>query len=510
MSEKRILTVEEPVTQTDRDLAAFEEANFQNNPIGFITDILGCKLWYRQEEIVDAVWKYKHVYVHSANSIGKTWLAGRLALAYYMGHVGPRKEDETKVIIVGAKFDSLRLQTWAELGAAYYDSTYPIGGRLQARIFHANPEWPKSYIGIFGTDKDNPENIQGFHAANMLIIVEEASKLDSEVMKALEGCAVAGNNHILCIGNPIRTEGIFFDRCTDPNNAELEEKGIRKVIKVSALEAPNIVFGKDIFPGMPDRTWVEQQKEEYGEESPFYQARVLGEFPTIGEDQIIPLETINQACSDERLERIRIDVDKRVLALDIARKGEDLSAIVGLSGDYVELLIARRLIDTTVTRDWFKQAWMDWRKKADTVIDENGLGGGPFDELRKDHVPIRGWVSQSKAHNSERFADLKSEVLWSLRERFIDGMIAIPDSKFSRRLCNDLAGYRYEFDNKGRIKSIDPTKSPDLGDALVMAHWMQNGGKISLKFEVAEKRVEDKIDLGGFDKIASSIVNRDF
>jgi len=497
------------LTPEERDHQAFIAADYKNNPMNFIKNILGCELWWRQEEIVKSVWKYKHTYVHSANSIGKTYLAGRLALAFYMCHIGPNKEDETKVIIVGAKFDSLRLQTWAELGSAYYKAAYPLGGKLQARIYHDSPDKPESYIGIFGTDKDSPENIQGFHAPNMLIIVEEASKLDSEIMKALEGCAVADNNHILCIGNPIRTEGIFFDRCTDPKNEYLKEAGIRNVIGISALEAPNVVSGQDIYPGMPNRDWVEQQKEEYGEESPFYQARVLGQFPSQGEDQIIPLDLIYDACTDERLERTRIDTENRVMALDIARQGEDKSAIVGMSGDYVEVLHMRRITDTTVTRDWFKQELSDF-KGAIPGIDENGLGGGPYDELRKERIPVRGWISQRKPVDQERFSDLKSETLWSLRKRFEDGLIAIPESEYKDKLIRDLAGYRYGFDNKGKLKSIDPHKSPDLGDALLIDHWLQTAGKLGLKIECGSAPSEDRVNLGSIDRISVDIANREF
>ena len=512
--DSKIMTVtgtDEVLSQVEKDVEAFDENDFRHNPTLFIEEILGCPMWWRQKEIVESVWKYKQTYVHSANSVGKTWLAGRVALAWMLCHLNPDKQEDVLVIIIGAKYETLRRQTWAHLGAAFNNSLFPLGGLCQATIYHPLASRPGSYVGIFGTDKDNPENIAGFHAAHMLFIVEEASKLDSDTLKAIEGCTTGSNNHILLIGNPIRTEGTFFNRCTDPKNKKLKELGIRNVICVSAGEVPNVVLDKEIYPGMATRSWIKEQEEEYGIESPFYQARVLGKFPTIGEDQIIPLEAINAACTEDRLQSIRIDESKRILALDIARQGADLSCIIGLSGNYVEFLEGRRITDTTVTRDWFKQVIKDWDSKTDVAIDENGLGGGPYDELRKENIPVRGWVSQWKAHDEGRFANLKSEVLWSLRKRFIEGFIAIPDSKFRDKLCNDLMSYRYEFDNKGRIKSVDPTsKSPDFGDALVIAHWMQNGGKISVEFEATAKAPEDRVALGDLTKISSSVVNREF
>jgi len=48
----------------------------------------------------------------------------------------------------------------------------------------------------------------------------------------------------------------------------------------------------------------------------------------------------------------------------------------------------------------------------------------------------------------------------------------------------DLAGYIYEEDRQGRVKIVDPPRSPDCGDALIMAHWRQKmgaGGEISIE-----------------------------
>jgi len=455
--------------RVQKQLKALEAVDFSNRPDIFVEDILGAKLWYRQREILDSVWQYQQTYVPTGNSVGKTWLAGRLALAFF--YCWAWTQERVRVIIVGAKFDQLRMQTWAEVRAAYTNSKFPLGGDLRARELFLNPQSQDSYVGIFGTDKDSPERIQGFHAPHLLIISEESSSLEGQIAEALESCCTSANSHMLFIGNPLHNHGFFHDRCTDPRNEDFKRDKIRNVIQVQTLEAP---------PHVADPKWVESKRQEWGENSTLWQVRILGQFPSSGEDAVIPLEAVEAAFTKERIDYIRPDNQKRAIAMDIAR-GEDDSVIMGLSGDYVNLVRCKKTPNTETATDWFIEAIRDFGGKS--VIDENGLGGGPYDRIRNAHIPIRGFIAQRKAANQERFANLKSEVLFSLRQRFIDGMIAIPESKWSERMKSDLAGYTWKFDNKGRIQTIDPPRSPDFGDTLIMAHWGQTRGISHLALE---------------------------
>lgn len=464
------------------DIQAAKVADWPNHPEAFIEDILDDHLWSREEEILKSAWKYRQTFVQSGNSVGKTFIAARIALAFLFAY-SPLTgyEGGTKVIIVGTKFESLRKQVWAELGGAYYNARFPLGGILQAHDLVLAPNW---FAGIFGADKDSPERVQGYHAENFLAIIEEATGVSDEVYEAIESCATSKNAHILAIANPLRLSGFFYEACVDPKNDLLKEQGLRNTIKVSSLEVPNVIADKEIYPGLATREWVEEKKQKWGEASPMYQARVLGEFPQAAEDAVIPWETIEAACSEERLAQIRPDEELKVVSMDIARGGDD-SVIMALWGDYVYGIRAKKTPNTNEATDWFKEAHRDWGGKA--AIDENGLGGGPYDRLRDEHLPIRGFVSQRKARNNERFANLKAETLWSLRERFIEEQIAIPDSRYRDRLKNDLGGYRWKPDMKGRVQIIDPPKSPDYGDALVIAHWRQTASQMNISIHSGGK-----------------------
>jgi len=71
----------------------------------------------------------------------------------------------------------------------------------------------------------------------------------------------------------------------------------------------------------------------YGEDSPAYHVRVLGNFPPREEDTVIPVELIDGAMNRD----IKISKNtKSVWGLDVARMGSDASALAKRRGPVVE------------------------------------------------------------------------------------------------------------------------------------------------------------------------------
>jgi len=85
------------------------------------------------------------------------------------------------------------------------------------------------------------------------------------------------------------------------------------------------------------------------------------------------------------------------------------------------------------------------------------------------NVGERPWSTDG----AERYANLKAELYWSLRERFADGEVSGLED---RTLLSQLAGLRYEHDSRGRVKIESKQdavkrglKSPDRAEALMLA-----------------------------------------
>lgn len=433
-------------------------------------------MWAKQREILDSVWKYRQTWVPTGHGIGKTWLLAHIGLAWMHCFAPFYGYKDALVAIFGAKFESLEKGVWAEARRAYANAAYPLGGKMQMHDYRPWPmQHPKNWMGFFGAKKENIENVQGKHAECLLVMVEEGSGLEDALLEGMESCAISAMSRVLVVGNPIKLSGPFYDRCTDPKNLALKSMGLRNIINVSSLESPNVVEEREVIPGLATKEWVEEQKEKWGEDSPLYQSRVLGVFPQSAENAVFPLHVIEAACQRGDDREIPPDEKDKVTAMDIARQGKDMSVILGMSGDVVTGIRARHTPNTIVAADWYHMTWRDWG--GDAAIDENGLGGGPYDYLRTKYrdMRIRGFVSQRKARKSDRFANLKTEMAWDLRERMIDGNYAISDGPYRDRLKRDLMAYLWEIDTQGRMKLVDPSRSPDFGDTAIMAHWRQRG-----------------------------------
>ena len=461
-------------------------AQCEKDPLKFFP-ILGVKPWSKQVEIIESVWKYRQTYVPSCNAAGKTYIAAAITLAWMYSH---NPQDGIIVAVFGQKFEKLQKGFWRELQTMYnsvhsrFKGTVTLGGKMQTHDFFPWPgQFDKCYVGIFGAKKENVENIQGTHAKHLLIISEEGSGLEYEILEAQESCLADDNNRLLIIRNPITLSGPFYDRCTDLKNPELKRKNLRNVIKISALETPNYVAGKSIFPGMAGRAWVEEERDKWGERSAYYQARVLGEFPQSAENAVFPLEIIEAACNrgdavaEARrrgdLPDIIEDEKDKSLGWDIAREGKDKSVILSLWGNVVHGIRRKHTPNLELAKLWFMTTWKDWGGKVG--VDANGLGGGPYDWLRvkKHECKAHGFISQRSAKKKVRFNNTKIEAAWSLRERMIETEFAIMPSEHRDGLKADLAGYVYDEDLQGRIRIVDPPRSPDCGDALIIAHWRQ-------------------------------------
>ena len=73
------------------------------------------------------------------------------------------------------------------------------------------------------------------------------------------------------VGNPLEAIGPFYDVFSDPDWFTLA---------MSSWDHPNVIEDKIIIPGAVTRKWCEDRLRRWGENSPVYQSRVLGDFPT--------------------------------------------------------------------------------------------------------------------------------------------------------------------------------------------------------------------------------------
>jgi len=315
--------------------------------------------------------------------------------------------------------------------------------------------------------------MQGFHAPYLFFIVDEASGVEDEIYYAIEGSQTT-EAKMLLIGNPIKPEGYFYD-------AFHKNRDLWATFHLSCLDSPRV-----------SREWIEDRKREWGIDSILYKVRVLGEFPDVISDALIPLHWIESAkvdkeayVSESRKNEQRwylkdnpwlsdSEVEIRI-GVDVARMGEDETVItvVGQKGNAIKVfdIISAQGKETTWTARRAKRLYEKYNAKV-VNVDDTGVGGGVTDLLKEEGVrvsPVKFGASPTNNEAKALFLNLKAQIYYELRDYFDpskDGIISIPDHP---KLIRDLSALKQDYTSKDKIKIIDPPKSPDYADSLVLA-----------------------------------------
>lgn len=423
--------------------------------MGWIAQALGIELWGRQAEILNAVRDHQLVAVRSGHAIGKSAAAACLVCAYLESH------SPGYAITTASSWGGVEGILWPELRRIIRRAPYRLGGRLLQTEWQRGDQWK-----AWGVSTDEPENFSGFHnPGGTLVIVDEASALGPEIMEAIMGLMTSPTCRLLLIGNPLRPDGPFHDAF----HSEAWE-----TLVISSLESPNIVEGREVIPGLATREWLDARREQWGENSPTYAARVLGEFPESAEDVLIPLAWLDAA---QKREAPEIDQASLLLGVDVARFGSDRTVLIVRDKHAVRHVEAHEKESTMETAGRVQVTARQFGIPASRVfVDDGGLGGGSVDRLNELGFGVNAINFGGKSEAPDQFANVRAGMYWNLRDALDpakDDKLAIPP-RFAK-LAAECGVAEYEYTSRGQIilKSKDKIKaklgrSPDLADALAL------------------------------------------
>lgn len=454
--------------------------HISTKPIFFTSEILGDNLWGKQQDIINSVRDNKVTSVRSCHDIGKSFTAARTALWFLQAH------PNSIVITTAPTFRQVEHIIWREMRGAYKASRIPLGGKSLTTRLEFSEEWY-----AIGISTDEPDRFQGFHAksGHILVIVDEAAGVDEEVFKAIESVLSSQGARLLMIGNPTSLTGTFYDsHHKDPNAHRIHiscfdtpnftNNGIRNLDDLMKIDMSKIEI---VAPWLITPEWVKDKVTRWGVDSPMFQARCLGNFPSAEVNSLIPLNLIEAAATPERRERIK--PGRAFLGVDVARYGDDTTVLTPRRGLVIDEQVVFGKQSTTFTVGKIKQ-----QPTCDAImIDCDGVGGPVADMLIDDgYDNIVEIYSASKAEpegstdddeapsesGSLTFVNLRSQLWWHAAEIFKRGEIAIPDDP---ELISQLSSPRYTVTRRGiAVESKDELRkpkrlgvSPDKADSLI-------------------------------------------
>lgn len=431
------------------------------NDVGqWAADRLGAHLWSRQREIAASVVANRYTAVPSAHATGKSFLAAVLTCWWLM----TRPVGDAFVVTTAPTAAQVEAILWRYIAQQHRD------GKLRGQVTHGPvPMWKVDgeIIGIGRSVKDNdPTAFQGIHARRVLVIVDEACGVADLVWNAVDSLVTNDDSRVLAIGNP-DIPGTQFDKACRPGSGW-------ETIRVPAASTPN--FTDEQVPDtlrqeLISPTWVEERKVRWGESSPLYASKVLGEFPNVSDDTLIQPSWVRHA-HDQSLPGL----EHGQFGVDIARYGTDESIVARDRGGQVRIVDRWAKLDTMATAGRVAKHLQDTGKSIPAVMDIVGVGAGPYDRLREQSLPVVAFNAAERACEPERFANRRAEAYWTLREDMENGVVDL--DPLDDVLASQLQSMRWKVDSRGRIliESKDDMRrrglpSPDRADAVVMCRF---------------------------------------
>ena len=414
------------------------------------------ELWSKQKEVLRAVERRRRVAVKSGNGLGKDFTAAVAVLWYVHAH------DPAIVLSTAPTFRQVRHVLWRQIHRLYRNASDTLGGRMLDTRWEVAED--RYAMGLSASDADQ---FQGFHCENMFVVVDEAEGVAEPIYEAVEAVMTSAHPTLLLIGNPTTTSGGF-------HRAFHRERGIYETITMSALESPNVTAGEIVIPGLTTPAWVEERRQLWGEHSELFRARVMGEFPDRGEDNLIAISDIDDATYPPgEVPAATGGYEPIVLGVDVARFGVDRSVIMARRGNVVvDAQVFHGFPTTALTGQIVASARDNHPQQVN--VDETGLGAGVVDLLREQGFTVYGFNGSGAPVSEEMVcANLRAEGYWTLARRFRDHRIRIPRDA---ELIAELASLRYRYNSRGKVlmESKESMKSrglpsPDKADALMLA-----------------------------------------
>lgn len=429
-----------------------------NDPVEWAQQKLGLHLWSKQREISLSVRDNKRTAVRSCHDSGKSFIASVIAAWWIDSH----PPGEAIVVSTAPTYQQVHAILWEEIRARHR------GGDLPGRVLQSD-EWKLDDGTLVGMGRKPADtDIHGFHGIHrryVLVILDEACGVPDQLWTAVEAITTNADCRILAIGNP-DDPGTEFGTVCKPGSGW-------SVIGISAFDTPNFTDERvpaSLRPLLLDPEWVEDKKRRWGVESPRYVAKVLGEFPEVGDDTLISPALI-EAAQQRTLE----PTDETRLAVDVARYGSDETIVMHGAGPVARILGAYSKQPTTETTGRVVAHAREVRGLLDIRVDGVGVGGGVVDQLAEQGWPVIDMQAGSAAMDKERFVNARAEWWWALRERFHDGDIDIDPNDDD--LASQLGSIKFKYTSRGQvqIESKDEMKkrglpSPDRGDTLMLLY----------------------------------------
>ena len=477
------------MTISDKEIDVFKA--WRNDWNKFAKEVLKVNLDIEQQKILAAIQTEQRVSVCSGTARGKDFIAAVASVCFM--YLTPRFKgdeliDNTKVAMTAPTDRQIGNIMYPEVSRLFKRAQFLPGRLVSYDIRTDYEEW---FLTGFKASKDNREAWTGFHAANTMFVVTEASGMDDQIFNDIEG-NLQGNSRLVIIFNPNTPTGY----------AAKSQKSPRwKKFRLDSLTSPNVIERKTIIPGQVDYKWVKDKVDSWctpieagnftKAEGDFefdgrlyrpndlFRVKVRGMFPKVSEDTLIPLEWVEIA--NENWKKAKKPNFPTRIGADVAGMGRDNSIACHRIKNYVEkfeVVGKAGSADHMLVAGYLSNLLKYPSNKA--FIDTIGEGAGVYSRL----VEL-GYNNAFSAKFSEgaedltdytevyRFFNMRAYCYWAIRDWLNPAnnqKACLPECD---ELTEELTEIKWSFKSNGSI-IVEPKddikkrlkRSPDYSDSL--------------------------------------------
>ncbi len=474
-------------------------AQYDNDPVGFCHDVLHITPWGRyagmdpahasQVDFLEAVRDHDQTAWRTGHKLSKSTSDAILAIWWTL--CIPRG----RVTISAPSSDQIEDIIWPEIRLLYegrHPGQGPAAKSLNIGRLYKNADNGLEITdgwGIIGVSTDKPERMAGRSGSRQLVIIDEASGYDEQILEAVFG-NMAGGGKVVLTGNPTQVVGTFYD-------AFNTKRAAWKLLHTPSTASPNFFPGAaPHVEGLATPKWLKLRTEDWGGPgNPIYDVRVLGEYPTRGEMCVVSLALVEAARARWKTTpeegRLELGVDPSRGGGDEAivawRRGLRVAGLRALPVDAKDTRmppghqVGARVAQLARELHELKPGAMEPRIKVDAI----GIGSSVVDYLWANHrdefeiVAVNSsesaseWIEVRPGRTAkDEYDNLRAQVGFGVAD-FLRSGGALPDDG---KLHADLVAAKYRLTQRGK-QAIEPKddikkrlgRSPDRGDAVGLA-----------------------------------------
>jgi len=474
---------------------------YREDPHSFCKEVFGESYTEEIVKVMESVRDNTTTIAKSANAVGKSHAAARIATWFYKSFPG------AQVYTTAPTESHLEKILWGEIGSIIENHPRLFDDDRVTRDLNVKRSALEFLTGVSipttGTPEQRQAKFAGKHAPYLLFIVDEGDAVPAEVYKGIESCMSGGFARLLVMFNPRGEYGPV---------AQMEKKKLGNIVNLSALTHPNVVSGNEEIPGAVTRETTVRRINEWTrplapDEKPdaecfevpaylvgtvakslagteyeplpagwrkvlnaafFYM--VLGQYPPQSERQLISRVWIDAAFSRwltyVALHGEKPPSDNALAGLDVSEYGSDWNVLTYRFGGWVPKQERWQGIDpdATAIKAYDRISRTGW--SVALKVDGNGLGAGVAPRInrlaagRNDGITfaesVKVTVSPTYETEQGQFKILRDELWWSCREWLRDepnhpSYAMLPPDE---RLAEQLASVTYT-DKGGFIRVTD-------------------------------------------------------